>query len=42
MCSNSTGAALFSFSMEKYIFGFVVLPCFGLCESNSFHVRTYV
>ena len=30
-------AALFSFSMEKEMFRFVVLPCFELCRSNSFH-----
>ena len=30
MGSNSTRAALFSFSMEKEMFRFVVLPCFDL------------
>ena len=30
----------FSFSMEKEMFRLVVLPCFDLCRSNSFHVNT--
>ena len=30
--------ALFSFSMEKELFRLVVLPCFDLCRSKSFHV----
>ena len=30
---------LFSFSMEKELFMLVVLPCFDLCRSKSFHVN---
>ena len=29
-----------SFFMEKEMFILVVLPCFDLCRSNSFHVNT--
>ena len=34
---NPTRAAFFSFSMEKEMFRLIVLPCFDLCRSNSFH-----
>ena len=36
-CSHLS--SYFSFSMEKEMFRIVVLPCFDLCRSNSFHVR---
>ena len=39
MGSNPTNEALFSFSMEKEMFRLVVLPCFDLCRSKSFHVQ---
>ena len=35
--SSPTGAA-FLFSIENEMFRSVVLPCFNLCRSNSFHV----
>ena len=37
---SPTRAALSSFSMEKELFRLVVLPCFDLWRSKSFHVNT--